>query len=122
MPVSIGLINLSEDLLLPGVKNLPSRAGSVRSTVTGKILDQSIPIGAGNQLVLTSPGGLGLFTGEQIDKVNLLKSSREKVVFTHHIGSWTVVVDKVEVTPGIEYAAPEGGDNYYGTVTLIIVE
>ena len=121
MSVSIGAIVLSDHLLLPGVKNLPSRAGSVRQTISGKIIDQTIPIGAGTQLVLTDPGDFGLFSGTQIDAVNNLRATREQVVFVHHVGSWTVVVDEVDVIQSDGFADPGVDDTYYGTITLLVV-
>ena len=121
MPVSLGAILLDDNLLLPDLKNLPTLAGSFRQTITGKIIDQKIPIGSGQTLSLSDPGAFGLFTGDQIDAINALKTSREKIVFVHHLGIWTVIVKDVEVQPEQELANPTGSDRYYGTITLLVV-
>jgi hypothetical protein len=119
---SIGVVSLSDHLLLPGVKNLSSRASSTRMTFGGRPVRQSIPITAGQQLVLTDPGVCGLFTGDQLDAINLYKASGEEVVFIHHLGSWRVIVDEVNCTLATDNLTnPDGNDTYTGTITMTIM-
>ncbi|MFT5728748.1 MAG: hypothetical protein ACI8PB_002904 [Desulforhopalus sp.] len=119
--ISIGVVVLSDHLLLPGVKNLASRAGSTRMTLGGRPVHQSIPIAAGQQLILTDPGEYGLFTGDQLDAINLYKATGETVGFIHHLGSWRVIVDEVSVEQSDGLADPTGSHTYIGTITMTIM-
>jgi hypothetical protein len=121
--ISIGTVVLSDHLLLPGTKNMPLRAGSTRMTLGGRPVHQSIALAAGQELSLQDPGdGVGLFSGAQIDAINLYRGSAEIVDFIHHIGSWRVIVKTVEVEQIDGYADPIASDMYYGTITMIIME
>lgn len=122
--ISIGTVVLSDHLLLPGVKNMSLRIGGpIRYTIGGRPVPQSIAKKAGQELSLQDPGdGVGLFSGAQIDAINLYRGSAEIVDFIHHIGSWRVIVKTVEVEQIDGYADPIASDMYYGTITMIIME
>jgi len=121
--VSIGGIVLSDHLFLPGLKNLPSRAMSARTTLGGRPVVQSIPLAAGQILELVDPGdGTGLFTGTQIDSINVFRASGNIVSFVHHLGTWKVIVEEVEVEQDDGYNDPINADTYIGTITMRIME
>ncbi len=123
--VQIDTIELSDYLQLPGLKNMVLRAGSVRYLAGGGIVDQSIAIGAGQMLTLAAVrdgnGIRGYFTGAQIDAINALRATGATVPFVHHLGSWQVRVDSVDVEPVWRYKTdPTATDKYVGTVVMII--
>ena len=119
--ISIGSVILDDNLLLPGHKNIATRAGSTRTTLGGRAVHQSVALPNGQELVLTDPGEYGLFTGDQVDAINAYKSSAEVVDFVHHLGSWRVIVDSVDVEQSDGLADPTGAHTYIGTITMIIM-
>lgn len=119
MTISIGTVTLSEHLLLPGIKNIPLRAGSSRMTLGGRYVEQSIALESGQEIELVDPGSYGVLTGAQIDAINAYRASGEIVVFVHPQGTWNVLVVGVEVQLSDEVADPDSGDiTYYGTITM----
>jgi hypothetical protein len=125
MTVLGAIADLDDNLRIPNLKKLAVRAGSVRHLLDGGYVDQSLVIVAGVELQLQAymEGDYlyGSFTGAQIDAINALRASREKVDFTHHTGQWRVKVLDVEVEPVFRRSDPDGDDLYIGTITLLIV-
>jgi len=123
--IKLGNIVLSDHLGLPNLKKLAQRAGSVRHLLDGGYVDQSLIISSGVELLLESHmEGLkeyGSFTGDQVDAMNALRATREKVVFIHHLGQWLVKVMNVDVEQVDDIVNPTGDDLYVGTITLLIV-
>lgn len=121
--IAIGGVVLSDHLLLPGIKNIPLRAASIRTTLGGRVVHQSIAMSSGQELVLTDPGdGIGLFTGAQLDAINMYRGSASTVDFIHHLGAWRVIVEAVDVEQADGLADPTANDTYYGTITMRIME
>lgn len=122
--ISIGGIVLSDHLLMPGIKNQVTRAGSTRYTMGaagGRAVYISVPILNGQVLELVDPSEMGAFTGTQVDAINEFRATADEVTFVHHLGSWQVVVVGVEVTQADGYANPSANDLYTGTISLMIV-
>lgn len=122
MSIQLGTIVLDDNLLVPGLKNLTSRAGSTRMTLGGRPVHQSIPITAGQQLQLVDDGEYGLFTGTQLDSINAYRASGELVDFVHHLGSWKVLVETVNVEQADGLTNPTADHTYNGTITMRIME
>jgi hypothetical protein len=121
--IAIGATQLSDNLLLPEIKNLPRRLTSTRYTMSpsgSRAVIQSAAINNGQLITLVDEGPLGVLTGDQIDAINAYRASGERVTFVHHTGTWQVIVLEVEVTQGIMYADPIGTDTYFGRITMQI--
>ena len=120
---AIGAVQLSDNLRVPEIKNMPRRLTSTRYTMSpsgSRAVIQSAAINNGQLITLVSDGQLGDITGDQVDAINAYKASGEKVTFVHHTGTRQVIVLDVEVTQGIEYADPSGEDTYFGKITMQI--
>jgi len=120
---AIGAVQLSDNLRVPEIKNLPRRRSSTRYTMSpsgSRAVIQSAVILNGQLITMISDGPLGDITGDQVDAINAYKASGEKVTAVHHTGTWQVIVLNVEVTQGIMYADPIGSDTYFGKITMQI--
>lgn len=121
MSISIGAITLSDHLVLPGIKNLQKRAGSTRLTLGGRAVHQSIPVSVGQQIFLSDDSGYGLFTTSQIDAINAYKDAATEVEFIHHVGSWTVIIESVEVEQSDGISDFTSTNTWVGTITMRII-
>lgn len=122
--ISIGAVALSDHLLIPSLKNIQRRMSSTRYTMNpggGRPYIQSMAMLGGQSIQLVDDGDYGLFSGSQIDAINVYKSTGESVVFVHHLGSWLVIVTDVEVEQADGLADPTNDDTYFGTITMQII-
>ncbi len=121
--ISIGSVILSDHLILPGIKNIQKRASSTRYTMSpggSRAYIQSYARPTGQTIALVDDGNYGLFTGTQIDDINIYKETGEKVSFVHHLGTWQVIVSEVAVEQSEGLANPTDTDTYFGTITMQI--
>ncbi len=121
--ISIGNVVLSDHLLLPGIKNISTRATSTRYTMSpggSRAVVQSFAMPTGQSITLVDDGNYGLFTGAQVDAINAYKASGAIVPLIHHQGSWQVIVTEVAVEQADGLADPMDTDTYFGTITMQI--
>lgn len=120
MSVSIGSIQLSQDLILPKNKNEGLVRVSVGWTLGGLPIVRTSQMAGGEALVLTDISQLGAYTGSQIDaiKSNYYTPCIE-TIFTHHLGSWNVYITGMDFTDYFQYANPGDEETYSGTITMI---
>lgn len=121
---AVGAVTLSEHLTVPEIQNMVTRVSSTRYTMNPnapRAVVQSYARPAGQEIRLVDDGDYGLFTGTQIDALNVYKASGETVVFSHHQGIWNVRVVSVLVTQAEGLADPGPENEYYGEVVLQIV-
>ena len=125
MTVSIGGITLSDDLRLRGIKNQSLALMSVRRTMGGRVVIQTLRMEAGRPLVLEAfrdgNATYGYFTGSQIDQICALRDASTEVTLVHHLGTFQVIVTAVDVEDIKGVADPASTDEYSGTITLIEV-
>lgn len=117
MPVSIGAIILSDHLALDGLDIAPVRV-TQRRTISGRSITQAAPAPGGRTLVLS---GEHHWTYAQAAALRALAALAAPVVFSHHLGDWTVLIQAIDLQPSIPYANPSGSDWLSGSVTLIEV-
>jgi hypothetical protein len=124
MTVTLGGITLDESLALPGFKNRRPVVISSQPTILGREVVQSAPVLSGQRLVLEARLDgqqiLGHFTGTQIDAIRALWDG-STIPLVHHLGSWQVVIESIDVYEVQDYADPVAADLYVGTVTMIEV-
>lgn len=122
MSNSIGVVSLDENLVVPDLKNIPLLSGGVRYTLGGRPVMSAKPLVAGQEIRLVDDGKYGLFTGAEIDAINIYRAAATVVDFVHHTGTWKVVVTAVDVDQVDGYANPGPDSLYNGTITMIIAE
>ena len=127
MAVSLGDINLDEDLALNGHLNSSGlMAASARATMGG-ICIQSIPMSGGKTLTLSAAKDgdtvKGAFTRAQVEEIAALRDAGAPVPLVHHLGSWKVWLapDAINVSPALDRVNPGADEWYVGTITMITV-
>lgn len=118
-------IELDANLLLEGVKSMPSVRMSVRHTF-GAPRVQRCPRSGGHtlHLVSTFDGQTvgGVFTGAQLNQIAAVRDAGEPVVLQHHLGTFQVLIPPHALeglTQVIDYADPGDDDWYTGSIPLI---
>lgn len=125
MTVSLGGISLDEGLRLEGVGNQPQVAASVRKTLGGRPVVQSIPVAAGRELLLEAYRGgesiRGYFTGSQFSALAALRDAAQAVTLVHHLGTFRVRILSLQLETVSGVSDPDGSTIYIGTITMIEV-
>lgn len=109
MPVKLGDIILSNELLLDGLEEAPDVAVIQKRTVVGRSIVRVDPTPGGRQLTLSGENHVTL---EQITAIKQLAALGQLVRLEHHRGSFNVYIIGVKATPTVGYADPIGSDWY----------
>ena len=117
MPVTLGSITLSEDLILDGLDAAPVRVNQ-RRTLAGRPITQAAPMPGGRTLTLS---GEHHWTYDQAAAIRALSGIGQPVTLSHHRASLQVLIVGIELEPSITYANPSGSDWLSGSITLLEV-
>jgi hypothetical protein len=124
MTVSLGGIALDDSLALTGIKNRRPVVLSMQQTILGRAVVQTGPVQSGEALVLEArlDGDkiYGKYTGAQVDAIRALWDGSQ-ITLVHHLGTWQVVIESLDVYEVQDYADPTAADIYVGTITMIEV-
>lgn len=124
MTVSLGGVALDDSLVLVGFKNRPPVAVAVGRTILGRPVVQTSPVSGGALVLEARLDGdriYGRYTGSQIDQIRTLWAAAAAVTMVHHLGTWQVIIQAVDVQDVQDYADPGATDLYTGTITMIEV-
>ena len=125
MTVSLGGIALHDSLTLPGIRSRMKIAVSAQMTILGRQTVQTAPAQTGGEIILAAEGGesrmRGYFTTAQVASIEALEAAGAAVTLVHHLGTWTVVIVRKDLTAIDNFLTVGGDDLYVGTVTMIEV-
>ena len=124
--ITLGGIELDENLQLQGLETAPDLDVSQVITLGGISHVTTMPREGGRQLALSAinEGGNihGRYTIEQINAIKTLSALRVPVTLVHHLGTLEVlIVSTAEISPVFGYADSQSEDWYTGTIKLIEV-
>jgi len=116
---TLGTLTLSDHLILDGLESAPPVAMSVRRTLGGRAIVQSVGLpDTGRELTLS---GDYHFTLAEITNIRVLAQLNQPVELAHHRGIYQVLVTGIEAEAAFDYADPEDDDWYTATITMIEV-
>ncbi len=120
MSIPLGLIDLSDNLVLDGLESAPERADSYSHSLFGVATRVRGPrFMGGKTLYLVSKNNI---TYEQMLDIKVLQKSGEEVVLIHPRGTYNVTVTAVNLKPDTDHLVDPHNDPdlwYSGTVTII---
>jgi hypothetical protein len=126
MTITLGSIELNNNLQIKGLYDQPRIAGSARATIGG-ICIQQLAMAGGRLLQLVSEqsnqGLLGYFTGGQLASIAALRDAGLPITLTKDTTSWSVWIppDGVTTQKLFDHQLPDADAWYSGTITLITV-
>lgn len=125
--ISVGGLQLSDDLIWENEFDSPGLAQSVRPTLLGRQVVQSAPRQGGREVVLqASQEGsnvYGYFTRGQAQALKAMEEAGEPVSFVYGAQQFQVVIKAggLNVRPLQPTVEQLGGDYYVGSLTMIEV-
>lgn len=117
MPVTLGALTLSEDLVLDGLDAAPVRVNQ-RRTLAGRSVTQSAPMPGGRTLTLS---GEHHWTYDLAAAIRALSGIGQPVTLNHHRATLQVLIVGIELEPFFTHANPSGSEWLSGSITLLEV-
>jgi len=120
MPITLGPLTLSDDLVLSGIETADDVVVSQRRTLGGVSRLQVDPLSGGRTLTLSSDRHLTL---AQVQAIKALASLGQPVTLAHHRGTYAVIITATAVEPddASTHSNPTATEWYSGDITLIEV-
>lgn len=125
--ISLNGVTLSPDLVILDEFAETAAMQSVKRTLDGGVVIQTMPISGGTVLKLGSvevSGGIsGYFSRAQIQQIKSLEQSANSVILVYGTRSYTVIVlaGGVAVQPVLDRPDIADTDWYTGSITLLVV-